>query len=63
MNILLGDINEKMGRDDIFNPTIGNDSLHNDINGNGVRIVNVATSNNLVVKTTIFPHRSIHKYT
>jgi hypothetical protein len=25
--------------------------------------VNIATSKNLVVKSTIFPHRSIHKYT
>ena len=40
MKILLGDFNAKMGREDIFNPTIGTDSLHNDINDNGVRIVN-----------------------
>jgi hypothetical protein len=33
------------------------------MNDNGVRIVNVATSNNLVVKSTMFPHRNIHKYT
>jgi hypothetical protein len=29
----------------------------------GVRVVNFATSNNLVVKSTMFPHRGIHKYT
>ena len=28
----------------------------------GVRIVNFATSKNLVVKSTMFPHRNIHKY-
>jgi hypothetical protein len=32
-------------------------------NDNGVRTVNFATSKNLVVKSTIFPHRNIHKYT
>ena len=32
-------------------------------NDNGVRIVNFATSKNLVVKSTMFPHRNIHKCT
>jgi len=63
MKILLGDFNAKVGRENIFKPTIGNDSLHQDINGNGVRIVNFATSKNVVVKSTMFPHRNTHKYT
>ena len=61
--ILLGDFNAKVGRENIFKPTIGNESLHQDSNDNGVRIVNFATSKNQVVKSTIFPHRNIHKYT
>jgi hypothetical protein len=28
MNILLGDFNAKISREDIFKPTIGNESLH-----------------------------------
>jgi hypothetical protein len=63
MKILLGDFNAKVGREDIFKPTIGNESLHHDSNDNGVRVVNFATSKNLVVKSTMFPHRNIHKYT
>jgi exonuclease III len=63
MKILLGDFDAKMGREDIFKLTIGNDSLHQDSNDNGVRVVNFATSKNLVVKSTMFPHRNIHKYT
>jgi exonuclease III len=63
MKILLGDFNAKVGREDIFKPTIGNDSSHEISNDNGVREVNVATPRNLVVKSTMFPHRSIHKYT
>jgi hypothetical protein len=43
--------------------TIGNESLHQDSNDNGVIIVNFATSKNLVVKSTMFQHRNIHKYT
>jgi endonuclease/exonuclease/phosphatase family metal-dependent hydrolase len=63
MEILLGDFNEKADREDIFKPTIGNESSHKIINDNGVRVVKFATSKNLVVKSTMFPHRSIHKHT
>ena len=63
MKILLGDLNAKVGRENIFKPTIGNESLHQDSNNNGVRIVNIATSKNLVDKSTKFPHRNIHKCT
>jgi hypothetical protein len=52
--------NAKLGREDTFKPTIGNDSLHEDSNDNGVRVVNFATSKSLVVKSTMFPHRNIH---
>jgi endonuclease/exonuclease/phosphatase family metal-dependent hydrolase len=63
MKILLGDFNAKVGREDILKPTIGNKSSHEIRNDSGVRIVNFATSINLVVKSTMFPDHSIHKYT
>jgi hypothetical protein len=63
MKILLGDFNAKVGREDIFKPTIGNESLHEISNDNGVRVVNLATSKNHPVKSTMFPHRNIHKVT
>ena len=40
---VLGDFNAKFGREDIFKLTIVNESLHQDSNDNGVRIVNCAT--------------------
>jgi hypothetical protein len=43
MRILSGDYTAKLGRDDVFKPTVGNESLHQGTNGNGVRIVNFAT--------------------
>jgi hypothetical protein len=46
MKILL-DFNAKLGREDIFRPTIGNESLHEISNENGVRVVNFAISKNL----------------
>jgi len=51
-----------VGREIIFKPTIGQESLHKDSNDNGVRLVNFATLKNLVVRSTMFPHRNIHKY-
>jgi hypothetical protein len=63
MKILLGDFNAKVGREDIFKPAIGNESLHEISNDNGVRLVNFATSKNLGVKSTMFPHCNNPKYT
>ena len=65
MKILLGDFNAKVGGQNIFKLTTGNESLHQDNNDNGVRIVNFATlkKKKKVVKSLMFPHRNIHKYT
>ena len=41
--ILLGHFNTKLARADIFKPTNENESLHQDSNDNGVRIVNLAS--------------------
>jgi hypothetical protein len=38
MKILLGDKNAKVGREYIFKQIIGNESLHEEINDNGVRV-------------------------
>jgi hypothetical protein len=63
MKILLGDFNAKVGREDIFKPTIANESLDEINNDNGVRVVNFAASENLIVKNTMFPHYDIHEFT
>ena len=62
MKILLGDLNAKVGQEDIFKQTIEKESLRK-ISNNCVRFVNFATSKNLIVKSTTFPHRDIHKQT
>jgi hypothetical protein len=36
MKILLGDFSVKVGKENIFKPTIGNESLHEISNGNGI---------------------------
>jgi len=58
MKILLRDFNTKVRRENIFKPTIGNESLHQGCNYNGVRIVNFATSKILGVNGTKFPHQT-----
>jgi hypothetical protein len=43
MTILLGDFNKKVRRENILKPTIGNESLLQDSNDDGVRLVKFAT--------------------
>jgi len=54
MKILLGDFKAKVGRENIFKPTVGLESVQQDSNDDGVRIVNFPTSKNL--KSTMFTH-------
>jgi hypothetical protein len=63
MKMLIGDLNAKVEREDIFKPIIGNEGLHEVNNDNGVRVVYFAASKNLIVNSTIFPYHNIHKHT
>jgi len=63
MKIMLGHFNAKLGREDVFKPTNGNDNLHQDSNDNGVSIVHYVTSKYLVNKSMLILHRNIHMYT
>lgn len=42
--IILGNFNAKVGREDVFRPTIGRESFHEESNDKGVRLVTLATS-------------------
>jgi hypothetical protein len=63
MKHLLGDFNAKLGREDILQPTIWYESLHEDINENGVGVVNFSMCKNVIVESTMFPSRNINKFT
>jgi hypothetical protein len=56
MKILVGDFNAKLEREDIIKPIIGNKSVHQDSNDNGVTVVNFATPKSLVIKSMMFVH-------
>jgi hypothetical protein len=45
MKILSGDFNIKVGGEDIFKPTFGNESLLEISNDNGVKVVNLPHQN------------------
>jgi hypothetical protein len=62
MKILLGDFNARVGREDIFKPTIGNESVHEISDDNGVTVVNFTTYKKSQ-SSTISPHCNFHKYT
>jgi hypothetical protein len=47
---LLGNVNENVEMEDIFKSTFGNESSHEISSNKSVRVVNVSTAKNLVVK-------------
>jgi hypothetical protein len=63
MNFLLGDFNAKVGREDIFKTTISNESLHEISNDNEITVVKLPHPRILTVRSTMFSHRNIHKFT
>jgi hypothetical protein len=63
MKILLGNFNAKVGREDFFKPTIGNESLHEISNANrglNSKLCHIKISD---CKCRMFPLRNIHKFT
>ncbi|KAL4153361.1 hypothetical protein QTP88_001194 [Uroleucon formosanum] len=63
VKILLGDFNAKIGQEVVYRPTIGKESLHRISNGNGTRLVNFAMTRSMILSSTTFPHKDIHKET
>lgn len=61
--IILSDFNAKIGKEAAYRPTIEKDSLHNDSNDNGNKLINFATTRNMRISSTMFPHKNIHKQT
>ncbi|KAE9521335.1 hypothetical protein AGLY_018266 [Aphis glycines] len=63
VKMVVGDFNAKVGKENRFRPTIGPDSLHNISNNNGTRLVNFASSKDIIISSTYFPRKGIHKHT
>ncbi|XP_051858036.1 uncharacterized protein LOC127565056 [Drosophila albomicans] len=63
VKIILGDFNAKVGRERIFDRTVGQFSLHETTSNNGFRLIDFAAARNMVVSSTRFRHLDIHKAT
>lgn len=53
---VLGDFNAKVGKEDVYRPMIGRDSLYDTSNDNGI-------TNGMVLSSTHFSRKDIHKQT
>ena len=60
--ILLRSFKTKLGKEHTSKPTIGNESLLEHSNDNGLRIINLPYEN-LIIKRTLFAHHNVHKHT
>ncbi|VVC25302.1 Endonuclease/exonuclease/phosphatase [Cinara cedri] len=45
--IVIGDLNGKIGKETIYKPTIGSDSLHEESNDNGNKLISFAAARNM----------------
>jgi len=61
--IALRDFNAKLGQEVEYRSYIGTQSLHTITNDNGTKLIDFAICKGLVIKSTMFPRKNIHKYT
>ena len=61
--IILGDCNAKIGREKAYQKVTIKHTLHDTTNGNGELVCEYATVNDMVVASTFFQHKKIHKGT
>jgi len=63
IQIVLGDLNAKVGKETMFSQVVEKHSVHNETNDNGLKLIDLAVRKGLVIKSTMVPHKNIHKMT
>jgi len=61
IQIVLGDLNAKVGKEQCL--VVEKHSVHNETNDNGLKLIDLAVGKGLVIKSTMVPHKNIHKGT
>jgi len=61
--IILGDVNAKLGKESAYQKITGKHTLHEQTNRNGELLCDFAVANNMIVMSTQFQHKQIHKGT
>ena len=61
--MVIGDLNAQIGKEKEYRGTIGMHSLHEVTNDNGTKLIDFAMSKSLVISSTFYPHKDIHKRT
>ncbi|KAL1446641.1 hypothetical protein WDU94_003506 [Cyamophila willieti] len=63
VKLIIGDANAKVGKELIWRKTAGKESLHDESNDNGTRLLSLAVAGDMNVVSTMFPRKNIHKET
>jgi Endonuclease-reverse transcriptase len=64
VRIVIGDFNAQAWRKEVFRPTISRRlAFHRESNENGSELINFAASHNMVISSTLFRRKNIHKAT
>ena len=61
--VILGDFNAQLGKEPIYRSVTGKYTLHEETNENGELLCQFATMNDLIVMSTQYQHKRIHKGT
>jgi hypothetical protein len=56
----MGDMNAKIGKDPRV-PHVGQHGLYDEFNNNGIMMTDFAVTRNLVISSTMLPHKSVHR--
>jgi len=63
VKIVIGDMNAQVGKGEMYCTTSGKQILHEKTNDNGYHLIYFATLNNMLIGSTMFQHKNVHKPT